>query len=148
MPQALATAPSNIDPHNPPDRTPRPNADQDIATDGDPHYNSAIVGFNRLNRRRVREAQHQVNLLVTARIRDSRTAVEELHPDTLTSSMERIRVVARLVNKGHVGMADMRAEFVSLAATAILCAEACDRPSENGGVRLLRSSNSTKLRVA
>jgi hypothetical protein len=120
---------------------------QDIATDGDVRYNAGIVGYSRDTRRRVRDTQHQVNLLVTARIRDERTAANEIHPDTLTATVKRLSVLAGLVNAGYAGMGDIRAEFASLAATAIICAEACDRPHQLGGLRLLRSSSARELRV-
>jgi hypothetical protein len=45
-------------------------------------------------------------------------------------------------------MDDVRAEFVSIAATAIICAEACNRPSRFGGARLCRDARAPQLRVA
>lgn len=146
MPQTAA--PATTEPKPSTDLSARENdSSQDIATDGDIRYNAAIVGYSRDIRKRVREAEYQVNLLVTSRVRDHRTAANELVPSTLRDTLERIHVTARLINAGYAGMGDIRAEYVSLAATAIICAEACDRPHELGGLRLLRSNRAEQLRL-
>jgi hypothetical protein len=126
----------------------RVSRDQDIATDGDLRYNAGVVGYPRDNRKRLRDTEHQVNLLVTARIRDTSTAVNELQPATLLHGLRTLAHVIELANTGRADMTDVRAEFVSIAATATICAEACDRPASFGGARLLRSSGHKQLRVA
>jgi hypothetical protein len=126
--------------------TPAPET-HDASPDGDIRYRPDIQGQPRDVRARLRDAQHQVALLVTARARDNNTAVQELLPDVIERTIERIEVVSRLMNAGYAGPGDVRAEYASLAATAIACAEAVDRPHALGGIRLRRASGTSALRV-
>lgn len=101
--------------------------------DGDIRYRPDIQGYNRDIRKRVRDTEHQVNLLVTARIRDTSTAAQELVGDTISLRVREVAHVLKLVKNHQAKPRDLRAAWASLAATATICAEAADRPRALGG---------------
>jgi hypothetical protein len=77
--------------------------------------------------------EHQVALLATARIRDQQTAAVELLPSTIAERVRELGLEVRRVRDGQATRGDLRAAYVSMAATAIICAEAADRPRAMGG---------------
>jgi hypothetical protein len=104
-----------------------------VEDDGDIRYRPDIQGYSRDVRKRVRDTEHQVNLLVTARIRDTSTAAQELLPATMSDRVREIVQVTRGVRARQIKPSELRAALVSLAATATICAEAADRPRSLGG---------------
>ena len=101
--------------------------------DGDIRYRPDIQGYNRDVRKRVRDTEHQVNLLVTSRIRDTSTAAQELVAETISHRIREVVQVTRLVRTHQASCDDLRAAWASVAATAILNAEAANRPRALGG---------------
>lgn len=108
-------------------------ASHDRVDDGDIRYRPDIQGYPRDVRRRVRDTEHQVNLLVTSRIRDTNTAAEELAAPTISQRVRELVQVRKLVQTRQAEPGDETAAWVSLAATAIICAEHANRPVALGG---------------
>ena len=104
----------------------------------DVRYNPRVTGYSHPIRSRMRRTETQVGLVVTSCIRDAATAALHLEPDTLRTGFERVQMVEDLYRLGLAGVGDLREAFVTLAATAIICAEETDRPRELAGVRAPR----------
>ncbi|WP_210494875.1 hypothetical protein [Patulibacter sp. SYSU D01012] len=99
-----------------------------IDDDADVRYREDITGYPRPLRGRVRKVEQQVALVATKRIRDTTRAASCLMPETLELEVKQLGAMRGLLRYGYAGVGNLRELYVSIAATAIICAEAADRP--------------------
>ena len=88
-----------------------------------------VYGYSQPRRRRIKDATSQVSAIVTYRIRDTRL-VEFLRREQLGMELKELHRVLEAKVKGKATEGDVRAAFVSLAATCVVLAEDADCPVE------------------